>query len=195
MRREFNIQNKKDYLLNIENTLEDKSRFGRPVVARGARCENDSIIVSNGQTFYVPYYDDICKWNTEGYVIEMDCYANSSLSGNNGHGTFVCQGNHPGNIDYWSFGLINQKLSFYYYNGNQMLVLGTTVVPLGEWHNIKMMFKDNKITTFIDDLQEKQANISLIPQYSSGYNLVFMGYTGSIDAVRLKNIRIYIEEN
>lgn len=184
-----------NYLLNIEDTLVDKSDLHRVVTNHSATTTDGYIEVTGSKTFDIPYSIDICKFNQDGYTLEMDCYQINSMVGNangGGHGTFVCQGNNPGSIDYWSFGLRAQKLTFYYYSGAQRGTSGPTTVPLNEWHHIKFRYYQGVVQTFLDGNLESTINIQGTPQFSSSYKLVFMGYGASVPGARIKNIRIYI---
>lgn len=183
-----------NYLLNIEDTLVDKSDYHRSVTNHSATTINGYFEVTSAKTFDIPYSIDVCKWNQDGYTLEMDCYQINSMVGNangGGHGTFVCQGNNPVNIDYWSFGLRAQKLTFYYYSGAQRGTGGPTTVPLNEWHHIKFRYYQGVVQTFLDGNLESTINIQGTPQFSSSYKLVFMGYGASNPGARIKNIRIY----
>jgi hypothetical protein len=183
------------YLLKIEDSLVDKSDSHRVITNHSAVATDGYIEVTTAKTFDVPYSIDICKWNQDGYTLEMDCFQINSMTGNangGGHGTFVCQGNNPGGIDYWSFGLRAQKLTFYYYSGAQRGTTGSTTVPLNEWHHIKFRYYQGVVQTFLDGNLESTINVQGTPQFSSSYRLVFMGYSASNPGARIKNIRIYM---
>jgi len=147
--------------------------------------------VTTTKKFSVPYDNDLCRWNNEGYTIEMDVMQINSQTVNNNHGSYVCQGNNPMGIDYWSFGITKQKLTFYYYNGSQKITTGTTTIPLGEWHNIKMVYLNGEINLYIDGVFEKSSVVTGSPQFSSSYQLVFLGYGANSPGARLKNIKVY----
>lgn len=192
MKRE-EIQNNEiqiPYLLYLSNTLVDESTYQRPISISGATVSSNGICVSNDKQFTIPYSNDIIKWNTDGFTIEMDCYCTASITGYNWHGTFVLNGNNPGGIDYWSFGITKQKVTFYYYSGAQRSVVGSTVVPLNEWHNIKMNHSNGLITVYLDGTIENSTPVIGTPQFSSSYPLRFLAYTSSVDAI-LKKIKIY----
>lgn len=179
-----------DYLLYIKDSLADESSYHRTVSVSGATADAEGIHVSNSKQFTVPYSNDIIKWNTNGFVIEMDCKCPASITGYSWHGTFVLNGNNPGGIDYWSFGVTKQKVCFYYYSGSQRSVVGQSSVPLNEWHNIKMTYDNGVIKIYLDGNEEATASVVGTPQFSSSYPLRFMAYTSSVD-VLLKNIKIY----
>lgn len=194
MKRE-EIQNNEiqiQHLLYLSNTLIDESTYRRTISVSGATVSSDGICVSNNKQFAVPYSNDIVKWNTNGFTIEMDCYCTTSITGYNWHGTFVLNGNNPGGVDYWSFGITKQKLTFYYYSGTQRNVTGSTAVSLNEWHNIKMNYSNGLITIYLDGTEEISAAVIGTPQFSSYYPLRFMAYTSTVDVI-LKNIKIYMQ--
>lgn len=197
MRREhkaISIAPQIPYLLNIEDSLIDKSTYARAITNHSATVTDGYIELTNSKYFDIPYSNDICKWNVDGYTIELDCYQINRMvcKPNIRHGSLTCQGNNQGSIDYWSFGIESQNVVFYYYSGASRSISGTTTIPLNEWHTIKMRYYQGNVYLYLDGNFEISSAVIGTPQFSSAYKLVFNGYGANNPGVRVKNIRIYM---
>jgi len=154
---------------------------------------NNGISAALSNFFYTAFVDAL-KWSTQDYTIDMWVYNTALLStaNSNTHGTNVCCGNSPNGVDYFSFGLTQGKVTFYYYSGSQKYLQGVTVASLNAWHHIAMTHKNGTIKLYLDGVLEVTASVSGTPQYATTYGLRFLSTgTSILDEIRISNVCRY----
>jgi len=139
-------------------------------------------------------------WATANYTIEMWVY-NTENKESTGQGPLhIGKMEHDSPSQYWSFGTeVNGVVEFYYWNGAQQRVTGTTVVPLNTWTHLTMTLSGTTISLFIDGVIEKEGIVSGTPGTDGSMPLIFGAnnnhyFNGSIDEVAIYNRALSTDE-
>jgi hypothetical protein len=124
-------------------------------------------LLNNGQTISTPYLVNDFDWFLEDHTIEAWVYTGeadwSSWTGANGASHLIGHRNPTGINDVWSFGPYYNgtgagggRLMFYYFNGSQQFIIGTTALPESTWIHVAMTHRasDGRIQLFVDGVLE-----------------------------------------
>jgi hypothetical protein len=103
-----------------------------------------------------------------------------------------------GTLNCWSFGIDNSnKGRFYYYDGTERHIIGTSTLALNTWHHLAFTFtkKTNQIKLFVNGIVEATFKVTGTPLY---YNTVLLNlgkyannsFSGYMDEIRIsKTVR------
>ncbi len=135
-------------------------------------------------------------WYNTDYTVE------SFIRGNSVTGNFplnVGLMESTGIDNYWSFGIDSaHKGHFFYFDGAERHIVGTTVLSLSDWHHIAVTFqkKSNTITLFVNGVAEASHTVTGTPRFASiplqlgAYNSNFA--KSYMDEVRISKTCRYI---
>lgn len=96
-----------------------------------------------------------------------------------------------GSTSYWTFGIDESgKVHFYYHNGNNQGVLGTTVVPLNAWTHLAMTLSGTTIRLFINGMLDATATLIGIPSYGTDQGITLGQYFNYARSGYIQDLRI-----
>ena len=141
----------------------------------------------NSDYISIPWSDDLGKWNQQAYTLEywvkLDSLTGTSYADGAASEIPNGYGNHQptSNVNYWSFGPIDDgSVVFFYYNGGKV-ILQTSGVTLstGTWYHLAFVHDgSNGIKIYVDGTQRASGTIAGTPQFSSGQG-IYLGAAGS----------------
>ena len=163
-----------------------------------------------GDYWDVDFTNDLGKWNSQAYTLEywvrLDSLTGTSYADGASSEIPNGFGNHnpTDNVNYWSFGPIDDgSVVFFYYNGGKV-VLQTSAVTLSTntWYHLAFVHDGaNNIKIFVDGTERASGTVSGTPQFHSatplthgaaGSSTVYMD--GYIDEFRISKTARYTSD-
>lgn len=185
--------------------------FGNAQISTAQSKFGGSSLVLDGSGDYIsaPYETAIGKWNqatgfTLEYWIRLNSLSGTSYPDGGTHEFPSSYGNHnpTNNVNYWSFGPVdNGNVVFFYYTGGKVTTQTTGItLSTNTWYHLAFVYDGgtNSYKIFVNGVQRASASVSGTPQFNSGIPVVFGAagqvtqyLNGYIDEVRVSNIPRY----